>query len=116
MGNKLSPTEREYRFVVSLHLSDVYGSPTYDLQNSWYWYSSYDGKGTHVDDSRDIEIFAEHVRINLESAKALNISKKRDAEGNIPVEFVAFIDAQRDRWRGEADAVIEKYNLYGWDK
>lgn len=81
--------------LVDLHLSGADGAPMHAEANGWYWYSSYDGKGTHgVRDGRtDYQVACDHLRV---------------ADGAIPTgltreEFSAFVDAQRERWAKEAE-------------
>lgn len=105
--------------IVALHLSSVTGEPMHALANAWYWWSDYDGKGsTRCADGRThLDLFADHVRISRDEANALDLPNFRVMGGDYsyPPEFVAWIDEQRPRWKAEADAVIEKYNLHGWN-
>ena len=100
--------------IIDLHCSNPYGEPAYPNADGWYWYSSFDGKGTHTDKD-DIEMFAKHVRISIEDARSMRIKKTRNKNGSIPKQFTKFIANQRERWLIEANAVIEKYDLHGWD-
>lgn len=80
---------------VALHLSDPDGVPMYAYENGWYWYSSYDGKGTHrrpADGRTDYEVACEYLRL---------------PHGGIPCpqnreSFARLVDEQRERWAAEA--------------
>lgn len=100
--------------IVDLHLSDLDGAPMHADANGWYWYSDYDGQGAHnVHDGRIArQVCADHLRIPFD---ALPDGLDREA-------FTAFVDAQRPRWKAEADrarALIESIptvlQLRGYD-
>lgn len=101
--------------IVALHGSSVTGVPMYALANAWYWWSDYDGRGTHHVRNR-LDVLADHLRVSREEVDALDLPRVRMAGDEYPAEFVAYVDAQRERWRHEADAVIDKYGLHGWDQ
>ena len=108
--------------IVALHLSDTTGAPNHALENAWYWWSDADGKGTHLNQYRDtgrtnLDVFANHLRIDRAEVDALDLPTFRTMGGDyaLPAEFVAFVDAQRERWQREADEAIAKYGLHGWN-
>jgi hypothetical protein len=82
--------------IVALHLSDPDGTPMHAEANGWYWYSSFDGQGTHfVSDGRsDYDVACDLLRL---------------PRGGIPcpqnrASFKRLVDAQRGRWAAEAAA------------
>ena len=123
--------------VIALHLSDMDGSPMHTDANGWYWFAGalgglterYHGgnsKGHHGGEYRNptpdecLEIFARHVRITPALADELRRSFERDLSpsgysareiDSARARFRAWIDAQRPRWKSEADALIEAYGF-----
>ena len=94
IGGALAQVFPEIAPVIALHLSDPDGAPLHAEANGWYWYSSYDGQGTHaVPDGRsDYEVACDYLRL---------------PQGGIPgpqnrASFKALVDAQRERWAAEA--------------
>ena len=78
--------------VVALYLSDINGLPCYANENGWYWVQE-----------GNVGNLAGLLRISQEKAEELmSISKE---------EFVEFVESQKSRWKSEAIAAIEKYNL-----
>ena len=78
--------------VVALHLADIDGVPRYAVENGW-----------HLVQGGNVDNLAGLLRISQEKAEELmSISKE---------EFAAFVESQRPRWKSEALAAIEKYNL-----
>ena len=78
--------------VVALHLADINGLPCYAVENGWHWVQE-----------GNVGNLAGLLRISREKAEELmNISKE---------EFAAFIESQEPRWKSEALAAIEKYNI-----
>lgn len=118
----------ELRDVIALHLSDMDGAPMHAESNGWYWLAGavdvgekYNGgNGSSAKGACDcMRIFADHVRIpETEAARIIGHFAKlvkikgRDAARK---SFGAWIDAQRPRWKAEADALIRKYGfgIYG---
>ena len=79
-------------YVVALHLADINGLPCYAVENGWYWVQE-----------GNVGNLAGLLRISQEKAEELmSISKE---------EFAAFVESQKPRWKSEAIAAIEKYNL-----
>ena len=60
--------------------------------NGWYWYSSYDGKGTHHnwDDRTDYDVACDYLRLAAIPGPQNRASFKR------------LVDDQRERWADEA--------------
>ena len=78
--------------VVALHLADINGLPCYAVENGWHWVQE-----------GNVGNLAGLLRISREKAeKLMSISKE---------EFAAFVESQESRWKSEALAAIEKYNL-----
>jgi hypothetical protein len=80
--------------IAALHLSDPDGAPMHAEANGWYWYSSYDGKGTHAfpDKRPDYEIACEYLRL---PAGGIPSPQNRRS-------FKELVDSQRERWADEA--------------
>lgn len=110
----------QYADLASLHLSDIDGVPSHGMENAWYWFAGSKGglgerfhganasSNKHSGDNTEDEcaqLFANHVRISLEKAMMLRetISKK--------AQLIEFCEAQRPRWKDEADACIAKHKL-----
>lgn len=81
--------------VAALHLSDDEGVPLHAVENGWYWYSDYDGKGVHLDTSEMSPL--------ARAADYLRMAPEDLPEGLTWEEFANVVDAQRDRWLAEAD-------------
>lgn len=81
----------EFAQAVAIHLSDDDGTPMHAIDNGWYWFG-----GTKYQ-LRDNKILADHLRITVEQAAAL--------EFNTREEFSDYIDTQRSRWQAEAMAL-----------
>lgn len=124
--------------LAALHLSDIDGAPMYGEANAWYDLAGYFGgmgEQYHVGNSerhfpitpptdkpwKDTEyrkptreeclaIFARHVRLPIEEARAL-----ADRLPPTPKEMRAAlrqeIDAMRPRWKQEAQACIARHSL-----
>lgn len=78
--------------IVALHLSDPDGTPMHAEANGWYWYSSYDGQGTHHnwDDRTDYDVACDYLRMGAIPGPQNRASFKR------------LVDDQRERWADEA--------------
>jgi len=101
----------------ALHLSNVEtGASMHAEANGWYWYAGAvveaghpapQGAGRYIGEAQQgktcASIFAHRVRIPLNEAQAL-IGRQLSR-----VEFTAWIDEQRPRWKAEADAAVAKY-------
>lgn len=77
--------------AVALHLSDDDGTPMHAVENGWYWFG-----GTKYQ-LRDNKILADHLRITVAQATALEFDTKE--------EFSAYVESQRSRWQAEAAAL-----------
>lgn len=89
----------ELQDFVDLHLSDIDGTPTYAVENGWYW-----NGGTEYQ-KYDRSILANYLRISEDAADELHNSAKTKEE------FAEFVESQKERWLSEANAVIQKYSL-----
>lgn len=76
--------------LVALHLSTIDGVPMHAEANAWYWYEQ--GKQ---------DVVAQHLRVAVEDLPV-------DADR---ATLAAFVDAQRPRWKAEAEEAIAKYSL-----
>ncbi len=87
----------EYADIVALHCSSIDGEPMHCLGNGWYWL----GKTKY--EERNNAFLASHFRISLEDAEKLSFETKAD--------LAVWIEAQKPRWKQEADDCIKKHNL-----
>lgn len=79
--------------ITDLHMSDPDGVPLHAEANGWYWYSSYDGQGTHGATGRtDYEVACDLLRIPRGE-----IPSGLDREA-----FTELVNSQRERWACEA--------------
>lgn len=114
----------ELRDVIALHLSDMDGAPMHASSNGFYWLAGivdmgqkyHGGSGDYGKSPMECaRILAEHARISEADAIKLagQINKTRKASGieSARHEFNEWTDAQRPRWKKEAAAVIQKYQL-----
>lgn len=76
--------------LVALHLADIDGVPMHAVANGEYFYRQ-----------GNVDAAARTLRVAVEDLPA-DLS---------PADFKAYAESQRDRWKSEADAVIEKYAL-----
>ena len=81
--------------IIALHLSDMDGTPMYAVENSLYWLEH---KGWQAMQS--------YLRATYEEAlELIKLSKDKQV-------YTDYIDKHlRPRWKQEAQAVIDKYNL-----
>lgn len=91
----------QYSDFIRLHLSDINGVPMYAVENGYYFLQFARGELVSKDDPYTYENVAKLLRIPDATILA-DFSKD---------EFIAFVEAQKPRWKEEANAVIEKYNL-----
>lgn len=101
----------------ALHLSKVEtGEPMHAQANGWYWYAGAvveaghpkpEGAGRYIGEATQgrscTAIFAGHARITMDEAQQL-VERRLS-----PQQFAEWIDAQRPRWKAEADAAVAKY-------
>jgi len=103
--------------IVALHLCDIDGAPMHALENGFFWLG-----GTHWQ-KPDFSIAASHFRISETEARALADSlfgasfsptagflSQHEAK-TAKARLAAWVEAQRPRWKAEADAIIAKYAL-----
>jgi hypothetical protein len=76
--------------LVALHLSTIEGAPMHAEANAWHWYEQ--GK---------LDVVARHLRTTVDDLPV-------DADRATLADYV---EAQRPRWKAEADAAIAKYSL-----
>jgi hypothetical protein len=126
--------------LAALHLSDIDGVPMHAEANGWYDLAGYfggAGERYHVGNSKRhfpieapadkpwmnteyreptqdecLQIWAEHCRIDIDTARraAAEIAVKWNWP-DMRKAHAAFIEAQKPRWKAEADACIAKHNL-----
>lgn len=91
---------KQYTDLIQMHLADINGVPMYAVENGYYYLeiARGDKEGNYTFDT-----VAKHLRIS--KLKATQI-KDFTLE-----EFTAFVEAQKPRWKQEADEIIAKYNL-----
>ena len=111
--------------VVALHLADSEGAPMHAEANGWYWLGGmiggagskyHAGTGSSAKTpTQCAAVLAEHLRITEAEARRVagrcNTVGKRDGWKIARQEFAGYVDAQRPRWKREADALIRKYGL-----
>lgn len=111
---------RDMKDIVALHLSDVYGEPMHSFSNAWYQLSEYDGRGVSYYPHQEGYSLTPQQRAEKylrAPAGYLDDVPTFKMTGEIyPVEFSERVEALREGWKREADLVIDKYQLYGWDK
>jgi hypothetical protein len=110
--------------LVALHLSDIDGSPMHADGNGFYWLAGVVDMGQQYTGasgdfgkpaSECLRIAAEHFRITEKEALALaaKCAKAYKKDGTTAAKLVcaAFTDAQRPRWKREALAAIDRWQL-----
>ncbi len=99
--------------LIALHLSDADGVPMYAAANGWYWlqgavpdtterYHAGNGMPSRSPE-RCLAGLAKHLRISLDEAHTLLPLSR--------AEFYAYVEAQRPRWKQEAQAAIAAHGL-----
>lgn len=111
--------------LIALHLADSEGTPTHAEANGWYWLAGhlvglqqeFHGCNGSFPKSPDeaLQIFADHVRVELNAARGLAVAVQSivEAQGvkTARAFFGEWIEAQRPRWRAEAEQAIAQFNL-----
>ena len=98
----------EMKDIADLHLSNINGEPSYAVENGWYFLTNKELHNNLTEEDRP-RLVAEHLRISKKEANGLI---KKYKEGKFKKEdFEKYVDAQRPRWKEEADKVIAKYDL-----
>ena len=108
---------QQFADLVALHLSDINGAPMYALENGFYHLG-----GTHWQ-KPNFAIAADHFRITEAQARALaadlfghsfsetaGFLSKGEAE-KAKARLAVWVEAQRPRWKAEADACVAKHGL-----
>ena len=105
--------------LAALHLCSMDGAPMHSAGNGWYWLAgacgglgeSYHGStGSWAKTPQEcVGVLARHLRISAEEAQFI-VQQAR--EGRYTKEDLArFVEAQRPRWKAEAEACISKHDL-----
>lgn len=110
----------QFADLAALHLSDIDGVPSHSVENAWYWFAGSKGglgekyhganaqsnkhSGNNTEDEC-AQIFADHIRISLDKAFLLRETINRKAD------LREFCEAQRPRWKREADECVAKHKL-----
>lgn len=126
--------------LAALHLSDIDGVPSHGVANAWYWMAGalggagerYHGGNTELNwpceppadkpwktteyrkgtPDEVLGIFAKHVRVSLDEAKAIREDVK--SKWNYPdmkTRLTEIVEAMKPRWKAEAEACIAAHNL-----
>lgn len=119
----------QFADLAALHLSDIDGIPMHAEANAWYQLAGYfggAGQEYHAGNSKRhcageyrepnatecLQSWADYIRIPIDQAKA--IADQFAAKWNWPdmrAAHRAWIAAQAERWKAEADACIAKHGL-----
>lgn len=115
----------DLRPLIALHLAGSDGTPMHAESNGWYWLAGHLGglqqefhgcNGSLPKSPEEaLQIFAGHARIELNAARGLAVAVQSivEAQGIKAARafFGEWIEAQRPRWRAEADKAITDFNL-----
>ena len=116
----------ELKPLADLHLSDIDGVPTYAEDNGWYWLAGaveggfqqayHGGNGNPARSKDECErILARYVRVSVNEARGLVVAMVAIAaeQGNKAARkaFGEWIEAQKPRWKAEADKCIADLGL-----
>lgn len=115
----------ELNDMISLHLSGMDGTPMHAEGNGFYWLAGmvggmgqqyHGGNSEPAKSATDCaRIFSNHARVTeaeaWQLAGRINKLHKDVGRKEARAEFKAWTDAQRPRWKAEADAAIRKYGL-----
>ena len=91
--------------LADIHLSEDDGVPMHAVANAWYWAGGNKEwcKGAKNDPPR-ADYLASHLRIPLADAEAM-VSRVAAGEMN-KEDMHRFVEAQKPRWKAEAEAAI----------
>ena len=102
MGETLARVFPSLAIIERLHLSDDTGAPMHAVDNGWYWYSDYNGKGTHLyPHNEPMYSMTPHQR----AAHYLRVNNIPDNNSSIE-EMREYVETLRDQWQAEADAAL----------
>lgn len=111
--------------LVALHGASSEGAPMHAEANGWYFLAGHLGgldqahhacNGSHPKTPDEaLEIFAKHVRVDLNEARGLAVAVQTIVTAQGPKKarafFAEWIKAQQPRWRAEADKAIADFDL-----
>lgn len=104
MGDTLVKKMKKLTAFERMHLSDDTGAPMHAAENGWYWYSDYDGKGTHLNGDGEFAQMTPHERAKY-YLRAAALPEGLDKE-----QFFALVEMLRPQWQAEADAAVAFLN------
>jgi len=120
MHKEILEAHPELADMVALHLSDINGVPMHAIENGWYWLaSSLDGLGEkyfHPNKEEAFDFFCKHCRIDASegitiAANVMNWYTLTDTSDTAKAAWVEICESMKPRWKKEAEAAIEKYQL-----
>lgn len=114
--------------LIALHLANVNGQPKHAEANGWYWLAGacgglgekyHGGSGDFGKSTGDCEqILTDHLRLTANEARGLVVAALTLSETQgVPAAremFTKYVASLAERWKKEADAAIEQFNLGGW--
>ena len=94
--------------LVDMYNSDINGVPLYALDNGWHYVSEPRLRKPLCDQDRT-DLVSGYLRIPYDVAD--DIIGKAGRGEYTKKDFAKFIEEQKPRWKEEANAILEKYNL-----
>jgi len=102
------------RDIIALHMSNIDGVPMHAIENGWYYFTDFDGRGISMyggpTSSKWYELSPVQRAEDYLRAPAGYFDDVRNKD-----EFVARIDELRPVWKAEADAAIARHGLFETD-